>query len=156
MTKKNFTITIDEDLLEKSKKQIPNMSNFFENCLLAYLGMDTQSIFYTSDAQEAIDTIRKAQTALYLLTERNKIEENIKEAAEDEIRIAWMRLYTEYRDQRIINQDKLQHASEVLGVSGEELTDIVEVCYVYSRNDDIDVTSWSSVYAAYGYGDDHD
>ena len=154
MTKKNFTITLEEDLLAKAKRQIPNMSQFFENCLTAYLGMDNQSLFYTSDAQEAIDTIRNAQTALYLLTERNNIEENIKEAEQEEIRLAWMRLYAEYRDQRTINKDYLKHASEILDVPGEELTDIVEVCYVYNRNDSVDVTDWSAVYEAYGYGDD--
>ena len=154
MTKKNFTITLEEDLLAKAKRQIPNMSQFFENCLTAYLGMDNQSLFYTSDAQEAIDTIRNAQTALYLLTERNNIEENIKEAERDEINLAWRKLYTEYRDQRTINKDYLKHASEILDVPGEELTDIVEVCYVYNRNDSVDVTDWSAVYEAYGYGDD--
>ena len=153
MTKKNFTITLEEDLLAKAKRQIPNMSNFFENCLLAYLGMDNKSLFYTSDAQEAIDTIRNAQTALYLLTERNNIEENIKEAEQEEIRLAWMRLYAEYRDQRTINQDYLKHASEVLGVDQEELSDIVTVCFAYRHNGTVDVTSWQDVYGAYGYGD---
>ncbi len=153
MTKKRVELTIEEDVLEKAKQQIPNMSNFFENCLLAYLGMDNQSLFYTSDAQEAIDTIRNAQTALYLLTERNNIEENIKEAEQEEIRLAWMRLYAEYRDQRVINQDYLKHASEVLGVDQEELSDIVTVCFVYRHNGTVDVTSWSDVYEAYGYGD---
>ena len=153
MTKKRVELTIEEDVLEKAKQQIPNMSQFFENCLTAYLGMDNQSLFYTSDAQEAIDTIRNAQTALYLLTERNNIEENIKEAEQEEIRLAWMRLYAEYRDQRTINQDYLKHASEVLGVDQEELSDIVTVCFAYRHNGDVDVTSWSEVYEAYGYGD---
>lgn len=154
MTKEAIKLSIESEVLEKAKKQIPNMSNFFENCLLAYLGMDNQSLFYTNDAQEAIDTIRNAQTALYLLTERNKIEENIKQAEQDEIDFAWRRLYAEYRDQRVINPDKLKHASEILGVDQEELQDIVEVCYAYSRNNEVDVTSWSAVYDAYGYGDD--
>ena len=154
MTKEAIKLSIESDVLEKAKKQIPNMSNFFEKCLLAYLGMDTKSLFYTNDAQEAIDTIRNAQTALYLMTERNKIEENIKQAAEDEIRIAWMKLYAEYRDTRTINQDKLKHASKVLNVPEEELIDIVEVCYAYSRDGDVDVTNWNEVYNEYGYGDD--
>lgn len=111
MTKEAVKLSIESDVLEKAKKQIPNMSKFFENCLSAYLGMNNQSVFYTNDAQEAIDTIRNAQTALYILTERNKIEENIKQAEDDEIRLTWMKLYTEYRDTRTINQDKLKHAS---------------------------------------------
>ena len=155
MTKKRIELTIDEDILEKAKKQIPNMSNFFQNCLEAYLGININSLFYTSDAQESIDIIKNAQTALYLLTERNDVEENIKQAERDEINLAWRKLYTEYRDQRTINKDYLKHASEILNVPGEELTDIVEVCYVYNRNDSVDVTDWSAVYEAYGYGDGH-
>lgn len=154
MTKKRVELSIEEDILEQAKKQIPNMSNFFQNCLEAYLGINTNTLFYVPDAQEAIDTIRDAQTALFILTERNKIEENIKKAEEDEIRIAWMRLYTEYRDQRVINPDYLKHASELLNVPGEELTDIVEVCYAFSRDDNVDVTDWFEVYEKYGYGDD--
>ena len=154
MTKKRIELTIDEDILEKAKTQIPNMSNFFQNCLEAYLGININSLFYTSDAQESIDIIKNAQTALYLLVERNDVEENIKQAERDEIDLAWRRLYAEYRDQRVINQDKLKHASEVLGVPAEELQDIVEVCYAYSRNGDVDVTDWFAVYSEYGYGDD--
>ena len=154
MTKKRLELTIEEDILEQAKKQIPNMSQFFQQCLEAYLGTNTQTLFYVPDAQTAIDTIRDAQTALFLLTERNKIEENIMKAEMQEINLAWRRLYTEYRDTRTINQDKLKHASEILNVDTEELTDIVEVCYAFSRNDGIDVTDWSEVYKTYGYGDD--
>ena len=154
MTKKRIEVSIEEDILEQAKKQIPNMSNFFQNCLEAYLGTNTKTLFYVPDAQKAIDTIRDAQTALFLLTEREKIEENIKKANEDEIRIAWMKLYAEYRDTKTINQDKLRYASEILKVSTEELVDIVEVCYAFSRRDEIDVTDWEKVYKEYGYGDD--
>lgn len=150
MTKKRIELTIEEELLETAKKQIPNMSQFFENCLKAYLGQDINSLFYTSNAQEALDTIKNAQTALYLLTERNDIEENMQKAAKQEINLAWRRLYTEYRDTRTINQDKLQNASNILNVNPEELTDIVEVCFVFSRDDQVDVTEWSEVYEKYG------
>lgn len=154
MTKEAIKLSIDADILEQAKKQIPNMSNFFQNCLEAYLGINTNTLFYVPDAQEAIDTIRNAQTALFLLTERNKIEENIKKAEADEINLAWRRLYTTYRDQRVINQDYLKHACEILSVDSEELIDIVEVCYAYRHNGDVDVTSWSEVYNEYGYGDE--
>lgn len=154
MTKEAIKLSIDVDILEQAKKQIPNMSQFFQQCLEAYLGTNTQTLFYVPDAQKAIDTIRDAQTALFLLTERNKIDENIKKAEKQEINLAWRRLYTTYRDQKIINQDYLIHASEILKVDPQELTDIVEVCYAFSRNDEVDVTEWTEVYAAYGYGDD--
>ena len=154
MTKKQLILTIDEDVVDKAKKQIPNISRFAEECLKQYLGIGN-NLIPTFKMNELTQTISKCQLELYLMNERNKIEENIKKASEDEIRIAWMKLYAEYRDQRVINKDKLKHASEVLKVSEEELTDIVEVCYAY-RHNDVDVTDWSTVYKEYGYGDDHD
>ena len=152
MTKEAIKLSIDSEVLEQAKRQIPNMSQFFEECLKQYLGIGG-NLIHTSDMQRLIDEIGKAQLQLYLMNERSHIEEAKQKAAEDEIRIAWMKLYAEYRDTRTINQDKLKHASKVLNVPEEELIDIVEVCYAYSRDGDVDVTNWNEVYEEYGYGD---
>ena len=149
MTKKDLTVTIDEDILKQAKKQIPNLSKFVEECLKQYLGIEN-NLTPTSKMYDLVETISKSQLELYLMNERQHIEEAKQKAEKQEINLAWRHLYTEYRDTRTINQDKLKHASEVLGVNSEELTDIVEVCYVFSRDDDVDVTEWSEVYAAYG------
>jgi hypothetical protein len=99
---------------------------------------------------ELIEQIGDAQLQLYLMNERSHIEENKKKAAKQEINLAWRKLYTTYRDTRTIDEHLLQNAVEVLGVSGEELTDIVEVCFVFNRGDEVDVTEWSDVYEKYG------
>ena len=151
--KKQLILTIDEEVIEKAKNTIPNISGFVEECLKQYLGIGN-NLLPTSKIHELVETIGKSQLEIHLITERGNIEEAKKQAAEDEIRIAWMKLYAEYRDQRVINQDKLKHASEILNVPEEELIDIVEVCFAYSRNSDVNVTDWSAVYDAYGYGDD--
>ena len=154
MTKKDVTLTIDQDILESARKQLPNLSQFFEKCLKAYLGLDVNSLFYTSDAQKALDTIKEAQTSLYLLTERNDVEENIKKAKHDEINLAWRRLYAEYRDTRHMSKLQLENASKVLGVSEQQLEDIVEVAFVFRDETSIDLTEWDEVYNEYGYGDE--
>ena len=87
------------------------------------------------------------------MNERGNIEEAKEKAAKQEINLAWRRLYTTYRDTRTIDETLLTNASEILGVDKVELTDIVEVCYAFSRTDEIDVTEWTEVYAQYG-GDD--
>ena len=149
MTKKQTTITIDEELIEKAKNHIPNLSAFIEECLKQYLGVGN-NLTPTSKMHELVDTISKCHLELYLMNEREHIEEAKQKAEQQEINLAWRRLYTEYRDTRTINQEKLKHASEILNVPAEELTDIVEVCYVFRRDDQVDVTEWSEVYAAYG------
>ena len=151
--KKQLILTIDEEVIDKAKNTIPNISGFVEECLKQYLGIGN-NLLPTSKMHELVETISKSQLELYLMNEKGNIEEAKQKATEDEIRIAWMKLYATYRDQRVIDKDYLKHASEILDVPGEELTDIVEVCYVYNRNDSVDVTDWSAVYEAYGYGDD--
>jgi hypothetical protein len=149
MTKEAVKLSIDSEVLEKAKKQIPNLSGFLEECLKQYLGIG-HNLVYTSQMHELIEQIGDAQLQLYLMNERSHIEENKKKAAKQEINLAWRKLYTTYRDTRTIDEHLLQNAVEVLGVSGEELTDIVEVCFVFNRGDEVDVTEWSDVYEKYG------
>ena len=153
MTKKRYDISIDDDIMEKAKKQIPNISGFVETCLKQYLGVGND-LTPTTKMHELVETISKCQLELYLMNEKGNIEKEKEKAELQEINFAWRQLYTEYRDTRMINKDKLKHASEILDVSCDELTDIVEVVFVYRDISNIDVTDWFSVYNKYGYGDD--
>jgi hypothetical protein len=147
--KKRIELSIDEDILEQGKKQIQNMSAFFEECLKQYLGIGP-NLVYTSQMHELIEQIGDAQLQLYIMNERSHIEENKKKAAKQEINLAWRKLYTTYRDTRTIDETLLENAVKTLGVPSEELRDIVEVCFVFSRDDEVDVTEWSEVYENYG------
>ena len=153
MTKKQLILTIDEELIADAKKQIPNISGFVETCLKQYLGVGNE-LTPTSKMHELVETISKCQLELYLMNEKGNIEKEKEKAELHEINFAWRQLYTEYRDTRSINQDKLKHASEVLDVPVDELTDIVEVVFVYRDTGNVDVTDWFSVYEEYGYGED--
>ena len=149
MSKKQLILTIEEDIVEKAKKTIPNVSGFVEECLKQYLGIGN-NLIHTSKMNELVETIGKCQLELYLMNERGNIAEAKEKAEKQEINLAWRRLYTTYRDTRTIDETLLTNASEILEVDKVELTDIVEVCYAFSRNDGIDVTEWVEVYAQYG------
>ena len=152
MTKEKATISLDSEVLEKARKQIPNLSGFIEECLKQYLGIG-YNLIPTSKMHELVEGISKNQLDLYLMNEREHIEEAKTKAAKQEINLAWRKLYTTYRDTRTIDEQLLSNAVEVLGVPELELTDIVEVCYAFCRRDEVDVTEWSDVYEHYG-GDD--
>ena len=154
MTKEKATISLDSEVLEKARKQIPNLSGFVEECLKQYLGIGN-NLLPTSKMHELVENISKSQLELHLMNERGNIEEAKEKAAKQEINLAWRKLYTTYRDTRTIDEQLLSNAVEVLGVPSQELSDIVEVCYVFSRNDEVDVTEWEEVYAKYG-GEDYD
>ena len=147
--KKQLILTIDEEVVEKAKKQIPNISAFVEECIKNYLGIGN-GLINTSNIHELNETISKCQLELYLMNERGNIKEAKEKAAKQEINLAWRKLYATYRDTRTIDETLLNNASEILKVDKVELSDIVEVCYAFSRNSDIDVTEWAEVYAEYG------
>ena len=147
--KKQLILTIDEEVVEKAKKQIPNISAFVEDCIKNYLGIGN-GLINTSNIHELNETISKCQLELYLMNEKSNIKEAKEKAAKQEINLAWRKLYATYRDTRTIDETLLNNASEILKVDKVELSDIVEVCYAFSRNSDIDVTEWAEVYAEYG------
>jgi len=152
MTKEKATISLDSEVLEKARKQIPNLSGFIEECLKQYLGIG-YNLIPTSKMHELVEGISKNQLEIYLMNERGNIEEAKEKAAQQEINLAWRRLYTFYRDTRKIDDLLLKEASKTLEVPTDELADIVEVCFVFSRDDGVDVTEWADVYEKYG-GDD--
>ncbi len=149
MTKEKATISLDSEVLEKARKQIPNLSGFIEECLKQYLGIG-YNLIPTSKMHELVEGISKNQLELYLMNERGNIEEAKEKAAQQEINLAWRRLFTFYRDTRKIDDLLLKEASKVLEVPTDELADIVEVCFVFSRDDGVDVTEWADVYEKYG------
>jgi len=152
MTKKRVELSIEDEVIEKAKKRIPNISAFVETCLKQYLGIDN-NLIPTSKMHELADTIGKCQLELFLMNEREHIEEAKAKAAKQEINIAWRKLYTTYRDTRTIDGYLLRNAVDILGVPEDELVDIVEVCHVFCRDDNVDVTEWSDVYEKYGGSD---
>jgi hypothetical protein len=152
MTKEKATISLDSEVLDKARKQIPNLSGFLEECLKQYLGI-RNNLTPTSKMYELVENISKSQLELYLMNERSNIEEAQQKAAKDEINLAWRKLYATYRDTRTIEPRLLENAVKVLGVSSEELVDIVEVLFAFRNTVDIDVTEWVEVYNEYGEGE---
>ena len=152
MTKEKATISLDSEVLDKARKQIPNLSGFLEECLKQYLGIGN-NLTPTSKMYELVENISKSQLELYLMNERSNIEEAQQKAAKDEINLAWRKLYATYRDTRTIEPRLLENAVKVLGVSSEELVDIVEVLFAFRNSTSIDVTEWTEVYNEYGEGE---
>ena len=152
MTKEAIKLSIDKEVLAKAKKQIPNISAFIEECLKQYLGIGN-NLTPTSKMYELVENISKSQLELYLMNERSNIEEAQQKAAKDEINLAWRKLYATYRDTRTIEPRLLENAVKVLGVSSEELVDIVEVLFAFRNSTGIDVTEWTEVYNEFGEGD---
>lgn len=153
MTKERTNISIDNEVLEIAKKQIPNLSNFVEECLKNYLGIG-EHLIPVYKQQELNKTIAKCQLELFLMNEKSKIENREEKLREHEINQAWRPLWAEYRETRKYTPAKFDNAVKVLDVSADELEDILDVLFVEKYDTKVEPMNWFEVYKEYGYGDD--
>ena len=142
MTKKQLILTIDENVIEKAKKTIPNISGFVEECLKQYLGIGN-NLVPTSKMNELVEVISKSQLELHLMNERENIEETKERVENFEKDKAWRFLWNDYRVRLIPDERLLNEAVEVLGVDSETLEDILDE--VYEARDKLDTDEWDTV-----------
>ena len=86
--KKQLTLTVDEIVLKKAKENIPNLSNFIEECLKRYLGLNTGE-YPVHNAKELLNKISECQLELHLLNEENQLNDNIEKAKQELIGSTW-------------------------------------------------------------------
>ena len=146
MSKKDLKITIEEDILEKAKKHIPNLSAFFEECLKHYFGY-ADGIFPIGNVNEITDKIGKLQVELFLINQNYDAEESRKKTENIEKDKAWRFLWNDYRPRLIPDETLLAKAVELLGKDEEELEDILD--WVYITDVKVDTNSWQEVLKAY-------
>lgn len=146
MSKKSLKISIEEEVLEKAKKHIPNLSGFVEECLKHYFGY-ADGIFPIGNVNEIIDKIGRLQVELFLINQNYDAEESRKNAENEERDKAWRFLWNDFRPTLIPDETLLEKAIEVLGINGEELEDILD--WVYITDVKVDTNSWQEVLKAY-------
>lgn len=149
MTKKDVTLTIEKDVLEKAKKEMPSISKFVEECLKAYLGLSTDSLFKTHDAQEILTQIKNAQAQLYIMIEQNNIEENYQQAQKDAIQYAWRKAYDDYKRYGHVEPENMKNACDKLGETEEIITGLIQMCRAFSYHDGVDFSCYECVKDAY-------
>ena len=146
MTKKSLKISIEEEILEKAKKHIPNLSGFVEECLKHYFGY-ADGIFPIGNVNEITDKIGRLQVELFLINQNYDAEESRKNAENEERDKAWRFLWNDFKPTLIPDETLLEKAIEVLGINGEELEDILDWVYITDIN--VNTNSWQEVLKAY-------
>lgn len=142
MSKKQLILTIDEDVVDKAKKHIPNISRFVEECLKHHLGLADGTYPVASDL-DILDKISKLQVKLFILNENFDIEESRREAEIFEKDKAWRFLWNDYRIRLVPDELLLQTAVKELGIDEDTLEDILDE--VFENKDQVDTEHWSNV-----------
>lgn len=127
--KDKITISIDSEVLKKAKKQMPNISEFLNECLKQYLGMADGS-FPTANARDVVDDIGKSQAKLFILNQNFDYENAQKRMEDEKINRALRKLWQEFRKNIYADEDTLSEAMEVLPVDKDTLEDILDFAYV--------------------------
>ena len=146
MSKKSLKISIEEEVLEKAKKHIPNLSGFVEECLKHYFGY-ADGIFPIGNINEITDKIGRLQVELFLINQNYDAEESRKNAENEERDKAWRFLWNDFKPSLIPDETLLEKAIEVLGINGEELEDILDWVYITDIN--VNTNSWQEVLEKY-------
>ena len=151
MSKKSLKISIEEEVLEKAKKHIPNLSGFVEECLKHYFGY-ADGIFPIGNVNEITEKIGKLQVELFLINQNYDAEESRKNAENEERDKAWRFLWNDFKPSLIPDETLLEKAIEVLGINGEELEDILDWVYITDIN--VNTNAWQEVLKAYNENKD--
>lgn len=142
MTKKTIGLSIDENILQKAKKEIPNLSEFLEECLKHYFGY-ANGTFPIGNINDITTKIGKLQVELFLINQNYDTETAIKEAEEFEKDKAWRFLWNDYRIKLIADEMLMENAVKELGIDEDTLEDLLDE--LYETDEDVDTDSWSNV-----------
>jgi len=145
--KKKITVSIDEDILEKAKKQMPNISEFFNECLKQYLGL-ADGIYPTANASDIIENISKSQAKLFILNQSFDVHEKMKLIEDEKINRPFRALWNDYKRRLKFNTELMQDVLKVVNVDEETLEDVLD--FAYFNQDELSLNfSWEELYEKY-------
>ena len=145
--KSKITVSIDSKVLEKAKKQMPNISEFFNECLKQYLGL-ADGIYPTAEANDIVNDISKSQAKLFILNQNYDYEKAQKEVEDEKVNRALRKLWNEYSKNLFADEQSMSEALEVLPVTAETLEDILD--FAYANQDELGLNfTWSKLYELY-------
>jgi hypothetical protein len=145
--KSKITVSIDSEVLEKAKKQMPNISEFFNECLIQYLGL-ADGIYPTADANDIVNDIGKSQAKLFILNQNYDYEKAKRDVQDEKVNRALRKLWNEYRKNMIVDEQSMSEALEILPVGAETLEDMLDFAYANQEELGLNFT-WSKLYELY-------
>ena len=146
MTKKVVKLSVDEDVLDDAKNCIPNLSQFFTECLKYYLGKEEATYNIVKD-EKILEEIGKLQVKLYMNKTKFNMEEELKKAEEFEKDKAWRFLWMKYEKTLMPEETLINNAIEATGLNRDTLEDMLDSLYSAINFEDliIDTEYWSNI-----------
>ena len=136
MAKQALKITIDEDILEQVKNNIPNISEFVEGCFISYLTFAIENEEERGEElRKAWETFHKAKLDIHLLMKIDYKDKNIQNAIIKQKNQAWLTVWSDYRRVGSTQYNKIEKASKKLEITTEELKQVLEDTLFKAKQD---------------------
>ena len=134
--KQQLKVTIDEEILKLAKENIPNLSNFFEECLKAYFKFVTENDEERSEElRKNWDDFHRAKLNIHLLMNIDSENKQIEKVHEENKRMAWMGIWRTYRFTESYQPHAMEQACKVLNLTEKELELVMEACLFEAKKD---------------------
>ena len=151
MVKKSLKVSIDEEVYNKAKSEINNLSLFVEETFRFYLGMiSLDDRVKEMQLRKLSDEIDNKQFHRYLIEKSLIDTQNKEKLFIEEKNRRWRRLWNYYNLYRTYDYEKMSGAMIVLGLSEEEIVDVMDTLIEYK--DEIDFTAsdkWEYAFKLY-------
>ena len=141
MSKKSLKISIEEEVLEKAKKHIPNLSGFVEECLKHYFGYadgifpignineitDFDLWYETYSTKELVDLKKHLSESDFELLKKLGIEVKDKIYTEQELEYLDMDLIAYYINEEDMDEEEIKESKDLPeNVTREEFNELLE------------------------------
>ena len=133
--KKVTTVNIDAEVLRLAKREIPNISVFIEDCFRAYLGLDDENI---TGIQDELNRIKDARLKIHLLSKEDDLNSSLENRMnKKKMNEVWIKIWGVYRTSEVIYPADLINASNIIGVSPEDLKDFMNDLLLFVPKSDL-------------------
>ena len=151
MAKKSLKVSIEEDVLDKAKGEINNLSLFVEEAFRFYLGMNNVDYRVKElELKKLSGEIENKQFQRYLIEKSLTDKKNSEKLFIEEKNRRWRKLWNYYYLYRTYDFEKMSNAMNILGMSEEELVAIMETLIEYKEEIDFTASDkWEYAFNVY-------
>lgn len=125
--KERTNISINKELLELAKENIPNISGFFEGCLRAYFQFTTENDEQRGEElRKAWEDFHSSKLKIHLLMNVDYENKHLEKMQDKNKKLAWLGIWKDYKFTQTYQPHSMEEACKVLNLTEKELALVME------------------------------
>lgn len=125
--KEKVTFSIDSKTMDLVRSNIPNMSQFVEDCFKAYLSFAIENEEERGEElRQAWNDFHKAKLTIHLLMKINYEQKDIERVQKEQKNDAWLEVWADYRRTGNTQEEKIEKTAKTLDLEFEVLKQLLD------------------------------